>query len=387
MRRRFLGFLLTLAPIAAGARAGRMRFDPRAEYDTLAELASDEHRVELACQVAFDKPKLGFDLRFHSEYHLTLPLKAVADAGGWLQAAIRVTPTRASDGSVYLAHRFVAPNVIPPRKGEASLTGGFDLGPGRYRVDWFLRDGRERVCSARQDLEARDVVGIPLTLGPNQIVDMRDSAYAIGRQAEPDFAPPLRVKILLNLSPSKPRESIVRPEDAAVLFSMLRGITAQPGIALSTLVAFNLREQKVLYREDADQIDFFALEKAIQSPTTGTVDIRTLRDPQSETHFVTGLLTTHLGTQTDAPDAIIIVGPKVTLDRRVPLEPLRAKGSAASPVFYLNYNSDREESWTDTIGSALRAYKGASAYNITFPRDMGNAMKELLSRIVKRPNS
>ena len=288
MRRRFLGFLLTLASIAAGAPTGRMRFDPRAEYDTLAELASDEHRVELPCQVAFDKPKLGFDLRFHSEYHLTLPLKAMADAGGWLQAAIRVTPARGSDHPVYLARRFVVPDVIPPRKGEASLSGGFDLGPGRYRVDWFLRDGRERVCSAHQDLEARDVVGIPLTLGPNQIVDMRDNAYAIGLQAEPDFAPPLRVKILLNLSPSKPQESIVRPEDAAVLFSMLRGITAQPGIALSTLVAFNLREQKVLYREDADQIDFLALEKAIQSPATGTIDIRTLRDPQSETHFVTG---------------------------------------------------------------------------------------------------
>jgi hypothetical protein len=385
---RSLGFLLTLAAsTAAGALAIRLPIDPRVEYGALAKLASDHPRAELPCHVALDKPSLGFDLRFHSEYHLTLPLKVVADAGAWLQAAMRVTPTQEGVHPVYLVHRFVVPDVLPRNKGEASLSGGFDLGPGRYRVDWFLRDARERVCSAHWDLEARTGIGVPLTLGPNQILDMQSNMYAVAPQATGDFDPPLQVKILLNVSPSKPQESIVRPEDATALLSMLRGITGHPSIALSTLVAFNLREQRILYREDADQIEFLALERAIQSPTGGTVDIRALRDPQSETHFVTSLLTNHLGAQADSPDAIIIIGPKVTLDRKVPLESLRAKGAAACPVFYLNYNSDPKEPWTDTIGAALRAYKGASAYNITFPRDMGIAMKELLSRIVKRPNS
>jgi hypothetical protein len=388
MRKRLaLALLFTLsASSAAGAPGIHTRLDPRVEFEALAELAADEHRAELPCQVAFDKPSLGFDLRFHSEYHLTLPLKVVADASGWRRAAMRITPKRESDRPVYVAYRFVVPDIVPRSKADASLTGGFDLGPGQYRVEWFLRDGRERVCSAHQGLEARTGVEVPLTLGPNQIVDMERKGYAAGQHVRPDFATPLRVKILLNVSPSRPRESIVRPEDATVLFSMLRGITGQPWIALSTLVAFNLREQRVLY-QDEDQIDFVALEKAMQSPTAGTVDIRTLRDPQSETHFVTELLTNHLGAQADSPDAIIIVGLKVTLDRKVPLEPLPARGAAGCPVFYLNYNSDPKEPWTDTIGSALKAYRGASAYNVTFPSDMGMAMKELLSRIAKRPNS
>ena len=53
------------------------------------------------------------------------------------------------------------------------------------------------------------------------------------------------------------------------------------------------------------------------------------------------------------------------------------------PIFYLNYNSNPDEPWPDTIGSALKAYKGAATYNILFPRDVASAMKELLARIVK----
>jgi hypothetical protein len=112
-----------------------------------------------------------------------------------------------------------------------------------------------------------------------------------------------------------------------------------------------------------------------------------LRDPQSETHFVTRLLTDELGAQADSADAIVIVGPKVLLDRNIPRNSLKAKGSAICPVFYLNYTANPLEPWPDTIGSALKAYKGAAVYNILFPRDLGLAMRELLSRINKRSNS
>jgi hypothetical protein len=34
----------------------------------------------------------------------------------------------------------------------------------------------------------------------------------------------------------------------------------------------------------------------------------------------------------------------------VPLEALRAKGAALCPAFYLDYNSNLSEPWTDIIG-------------------------------------
>ena len=58
------------------------------------------------------------------------------------------------------------------------------------------------------------------------------------------------------------------------------------------------------------------------------------------------------------------------------------------PGRLLNYNSDPvNEPWPDTIGAALKAYKGTLAYSIVFPHDVGVAIRELLSRIVKRPAS
>jgi hypothetical protein len=392
---KMLALLVVLAAsMAAVESKSRRQPDPRLQYDDMAKLASRDPRDELSCELTSNKPALGFDLRFRSDYHATVPVKALVDAGGWFQVAMRVTSRSENDQPVYLANRFDVRKVPVGQKGDIELVDGFDVGPGTYRVDWIMRDARGRVCSAHWDLEAKAGLGkqdLPLTLGPNRVVDaeMNDSSFR--PQPKEDAAQPLQVKILLNLSPAKPQESIVRPEDAAVLFAILRGIAGQPGIVVSTVVAFNLREQKIVYRqENAERINFLAMEKATQSRTSGTIDISLLRDPQSETHFVTGLLTDELGAPAppaDSPDAIVIVGAKVSLERNVPRHSLKAMGSAICPVFYLNYTANPLEPWPDTIGSALKAYKGAAAYNIVFPRDLGLAIRDVFSRFAKRSNS
>jgi hypothetical protein len=387
---RLLAVLVVLAnSMAAVESRGRPEPDPQFQYDDLARLASHHPREELLCELTPDRPVLGFDLRFHSDYHATVPLKALIDAGGWFKVAMRVTSTSENEPT-YLARRFTIPKVPAGIKGDVDISDGFALGSGSYRVDWVMRDARERVCSAHWRLETKTSFSkrdLPLTLGPNEIVDVERDAYGPRPETKQDAAQSLHVKILLNLSPATPQESILRPEDAAVLFDMLRCITGQPGIVVSTVVAFNLREQKIVYRqEDSGRIDFAALERSTHSRTSGTIDISLLRDPQSETHFVTRLLTDELGAQADSHDAIIIVGAKVSLQRSIPRNSLKAKGSVECPVFYFNYTSKPNEPWSDTIGSALKAYK-AAAYTIEVPRDLVLAITELLSRINKRPNS
>jgi hypothetical protein len=220
------------------------------------------------------------------------------------------------------------------------------------------------------------------------VADCGQNAFG-APQARRDLPEPLNVKILLNLSPVKPEESVLELHAVTALFSMLSSITHVASVGHVTLVAFNLREQKIIYQhEKADKIDFAALAKAVQSPTAGTIDYRLLKDPQSETRFITKLLSDQLGTQTESPDAIIIAGARIALDRKVSLESLRAGGAAMCPIFYLNYDPNPiEEPWSDTIGSALKAYKMALAYNIARPRDWGVAMKDMLSRIVRQSTS
>jgi len=130
------------------------------------------------------------------------------------------------------------------------------------------------------------------------------------------------------------------------------------------------------------------LGKAVQSRTAGTINYHLLQDRQSETRFVTKLLTDQLGAAVASLDAIIILGRKVTLDKKVPLEPLKERGAASCPIFYLNYNpKPMVNPWRDTLSSALKAYKGAMEYEIAIPRDWGEAMRDILSRLGKRPAS
>jgi hypothetical protein len=387
---RFVGLLFVLVASTLSGWA-RTRLSPESppQYADMEVLASRERRADFSCQVIADKPGLGFDLRFHSDYHVTVPIKVLANVGGGLQVLMRVTPAANRDKPVYLVHRFSIPDVPPGAKGDGVLSGGFDLGRGRYQVDWMMRDGRGRICSSHWASEAKlrgSQQDLPLTLDPNMVAERAEGSFGEEPPVEKVAAEPLDVKVLLNLSPLKPQQSILKPIDRAVLLSILRGITLEPGVRHLSLVAFNLREQKVIYRqEDDDKIDFAALDQAAQSPTAGTISYRLLKDPRSETHFVTKLLIDQLGARASSPDAIIIIGPKVTLEKKAPLDPLREGGAAACPIFYLNYNPNPfEEPWRDTIGSALKAYKGAMAYDIVMPRDLGVAMRDMLSRMGKR---
>ena len=210
---------------------------------------------------------MGFDLRFHSGYHVTVPVKVLADSGGRLQVLMRVTSTADCGKPVFLGHRATVRDFPQGTKGEGLLTGGFDLGLGRYHVDWMMRDDRRRVCSSHWELEAklgRGQRNLPLTLEPNIVAGSAGDPSADEPPVERDPAQPPHVKILLNLSPAKPQESILNPKDAMVLFSILRAITREPGISGFTLVAFDLRERKIFcQQENADKVDFDAQSKAV----------------------------------------------------------------------------------------------------------------------------
>jgi hypothetical protein len=383
--------VVTLAAAAATSWAqSRLGSEVRPPNTDVAVLESNQLRKDLSCQVRPQKPYLGFDLRFHAYYRVTVPNKALADAGGSLQLVARVRPAANSEEPVYLTHRLSVPELLLESRSEGMLTSEFELGFGRYRVDWMMRDNRGRVCSSHWNLEVRQRgETLPLTLAPNMVSEGLEGPLNFEPSAERDVIQPLHVKVLLNVSPPSPRESILQPEYAEVLLSILRAITREPRVSHVTLVAFNLIGQKITYRHDAaKRIDFVELARSLQTTTAGTVSYGRLQDPLSETQFVTNLLIDQLSARTGSEDAIIILGPKVTIEKKVPLESLREAGAPSCPIFYLNYNPDPiEQPFADAIGSALKAFKGILAYNIVLPRDLGVAMKDILFRMSRSANA
>jgi hypothetical protein len=381
-----LVFLLTAAAVSAQGILPGGAF--RLFNSDAAILESQEIRKDLPCSVAPVKPALGFDLKFHSGYTVSIPLKELAGDTNQLTMIFRVIPNAHPDEQVYLSQRMSVPNIAEDAKGDAALEGDFDVGEGKYHVDWLMRDRSEHICSSNWEIEA----GLPpkdremaLDISPNAVEAADQEPFKqeppVERAHESN---PLNVKVMVNFAPQNAYSAALQPMDTNALVSILRNIAREPRIGRFSVVAFNMQEQRVIYRQNSSsQIDFPALGEALHSLSLGTVDLKRLGQKHGDSEFLTNLITTEVKDDHEQPDAVIIAGPKVMLDDSIPEEPLRQMGELHFPLFYMNYNLNPQVTpWRDAIGSAVKYLKGAE-YTITRPRDLFFVWSEIMGRIVK----
>ena len=368
--------------MAGGGPGGGVRM-----FNTdVAVMEMREVRKDLPCTVNPSKANLGFDLKFHAGYEVTIPMRELAGSENTLTIIFRVTPEDNSDDPVVFTQRVKVPSIEEEAKGDAYLQGVFDVGEGKYKVDWLMRDRSERVCSFYWDadavLPAKDraiEVGVPPhTVRPTEVEQFREEPPVERNGSEG----PLNVKVLVNFAPQNSRSATLQPVDTSALVSILRTISRDPRIHRFTVVAFNLQEQKVVYRqEEADRIDFPKLGEALETLKLGTVDVKKLGQKRADTEFLTELIKSETSNEL-RPDAMIFAGPKAMLDANVPTETLK-EVDPEFPVFYLNYNLNPQQTpWRDSIGHAVRFFKGHE-FTISRPRDVWFAVSEIVSRIVK----
>ncbi len=352
-------------------------------------LDAGQDRTDLPCKVTQRKPELGFDLRFHAGFDVSVPLPELVGEGELLTVIFRVTPTAAGDKTANFVQHFTVPPIDDDVKGDATLQGAIDLGEGQYHVDWLMRDKEERVCSSSWEVDAslspKDRP-IPLFLSRNRVEQAQPEPFF----NEPSSVPPrskednLNVKLLVNFAPQNSVSAALQRSDTDALVSILKAIERDPRVASVSLVAFNMNEGKVLYRQEAaGQIDFPALGRALHQMKLGTVNIQKLSQKHSETDFLENLITTEVTPATHT-DAVIFAGPKAMLDANVPQEDLRRIGDIECPVFYMNYTLDPQATpWKDSISHAIRSFKGTE-YTISHPRDLWFSTVEMFGRIVRQ---
>lgn len=353
----------------------------------MAVMEMREVRKDLPCTVTPTKTLLGFDLKFHSGYEVTVPLKELSGNENLLTIIFRVTPTDKKDEPTFFVQRFRVPPVEDEAKGEAFLQGSFDLGEGKYQVDWLMRDRAERVCSFYWDTEAQLAtrekqieVAVPVSSARPTETEQFRAEPPIERNGKQD---PINVKLLVNFAPQNAKAATLQPFDTSALVSMLRTISRDPRLHRFTVVAFNLQEQRVVYRqEEADQIDFPKLGEALESLKLGTVDLKRLSQKKGETEFLTELIKSEAG-HNESLDGLIFAGPKAMLEANVSQETLKELGEPEFPMFYLNYTLNPQATpWRDTIGNAVKFMKGQE-YIISRPRDLWFSVTEIVNRIVK----
>ena len=342
----------------------------------------------LPCSVINIKPILGFDLRYHSGYEVSVPLQGTRRFGkhaydpvsGFLASNRPALP-------VYFIHRMRVPAIEDEAKGDAYFQGSFDIGEGKYKVEWLMRDRTERVCSSFWEVESslplkdKQVALSPrqAAIQPSEREQFRDEP-PIQRVARKR---PLNVKVLVNFAPqnsrvgyfaasrhqrahSNPTKHLPRSPDRQVH----RGGFQSPG-APRRLPAGQCRKDRLPCPRRGARFD----QPGNDRPEAARPEAR-------ETEFLTKLIQEEVGASA-TPDAVVFAGPKALLEESVPQESLRQIGELGYPVFYMNYNLyPQAVPWNDAIRKAVKFLKGYE-YTISKPRDLWFAVTEMVSRIVK----
>jgi hypothetical protein len=379
---------ILLFPLGLSAQVP-MESSLRMNATDMAVLETREVRKDLACTVTPNKPELGFDLRFHAGFDVSVSLGELSGAENQLTILFRVIPDLHKDKPSYFVQHIHVPEIADDAKGDANLRGMVDLGEGSYHVDWLMRDRSERVCSFYWDSEAvlpaKDKQLEP-ALAPGAVERINPEQFAEEPPVErSQAAPPMNIKILVNFAPQFSDAAAMRPSDTMALVTMLRRIAREPQFGKFSLVAFNIQEQRVLYRQSgADKIDFPALGEAVRNIKLGTVDVKRLAQKHGEIDFLTDLIKKEVTAGGDHPDALIFAGPKLMLDDAMPEDQIKPFATDVDfPVFYVNYNLyPLDMPWKDTVSHAVRLFRGTE-YTISRPRDLWFAVTEMVSRIVK----
>lgn len=375
----------SFAPLSAQMRMGSPGSPVNLVGSDLAVLEAQEIRKEIDCTVTPGKPILGFDLRFHAGFTAKVPLREIAGSENSLNIVFRVTPVDRSREPVYFHQHYTVPKIDEDAGGDAFLEGVIDLGEGKYHIDWMMRDRTSSVCTfywdSSAELQSKDR-DLPMEI-PAGVVE---AAHFEQFTPEPDVPrvteASAKIKVLVNFAPQNPTAATMRPMDSIALVSILRRIMRQPEFGRFSIVAFNMQEQRVLYRQDSEQrIDFPALGEAFQSIKLGVVHSKQLQNKRAETEFLADLIQKEMSSD-DRPDALIFAGPKVMLEQSIPEETLKPL-AVDYPVFYLNYALDPQAiPWRDSISRAVRMFRGTE-FTISRPRDLWYSFSEIVSRIVK----
>jgi len=348
----------------------------------LAVLSSDEKRNDLPCAVEPLDPELEYDLNFRAGYNAEIPLAALAGDGNSLRVVFRVTALDGPEEPVYMQHRYVVPSIHADATGAVNLPGKFRLGPGKYKINWLMRDRVERVCASSWEVAAKTVEEFEkLATNPSAslVTAFSDEVFA----DEPPVMRPreaLRhVKLIINFTPPNAAMARLNSYDLNSIVSMVRAISREPQFGSFSVVAYQSQLEQVFFEQDrAPRIDFPALGDAFDNIQGGSVDIEQLQDKESGRRFIRELFETHLAKSEDDPDAIIFLGPKLVFDRSPESGIMPRQALTSAPIFYFVYNRNpRAYPWRDAISAGLNNHE-IHEFNIFQAKSFGQALKDTL---------
>jgi hypothetical protein len=332
----------------------------------------------LRCNVVPLKPMLNFGFRFEAGYVVRVPMEQYSGPGHAWAFLARITPAGGEKAPVYLVGRTRLPNV-PQTKVVWEAGGAWLLGEGRYHVSWKLFDDSGRVCRKDWNIDARLGRGerrIRMAMAPGTVADI--SLRGAARHRNTDDAAPVRLTVFLHAAPISPRRTYMGPRDRIMLLGALSAVLERVPVRSIKLVAFNLEQQKELYRRDGFAPESLGeVAQSLAALQLDTVDYRILQRPTGHLDLLADLVNEELRSQTRA-EVVLFLGPLARFTDKVPNRDLGSQREGPLPRFlYLQYRPllrYPEAALGDSIQRAVSALKGRTVV-VRSPGDLAKAIE------------
>jgi hypothetical protein len=375
-----LVFWIAVLALVAGA-AAQVPLDPARDPE-LVSLLSDPIRGEekVPCDLLTYAPHLSFDFRFQGGYSLYLPLKHYSGAGGSIRVVTRVTPQAPAAEPVYLTQTLDLPDVPRKNRAEIQLSGGYFVGEGKYLLDLLMLDNEGRVCRKHWQAEAKRSGGsreIPLQIAPGAVAPFTFAAWkAMFDQDRKSATHPQRLTILFHVAPLFRRNMNLRNYDQEMLLGSLASLLEQIPSSQVKLVAFNLDQQKELFRqEDFDGSGWDQLLEAMDKLQLGTVSYDTLAHRAGHVDLLKKLVDEELAGPSRS-HAVIFLGPTARQNDRLPILARREESGPRPLFFYFEYKPYwfRGAELADVVDHLTRSLAG-QVFRIHSPTEFASAIK------------
>jgi len=378
---------LTLRP-SAGAQSLVTAPDVQLVNRFLDEAAENSDRLK--CHIQPMEPFLDFAFRFEVGYIVRCPLREFAGRESTVVSFVRITPDAGSSVVLGEAYNIAGvPEVIrgttrvDQLKDELDFSGGFAAGEGHYVVDVLVGDKQtNRMCKKRWQVSLARKHGekaVLVAIEPHSAVPLTFLPW--NGQFENDGRA-LRMTVLLDAAPVYPYAQKLRAWDRSLLLSTLSTVMSQVRCESARLVAFNLDQQKEIFRKDPfDEPAFHELARAMRTLELGKVSLQVLERKQGYADLLAHLTSAELA-ENEPSDIVIFLGPHTRFWEKVPQGLLFGRKKHPPQFFYLEYMPPwiRGSEFPDTVEYVTKALDGTS-FKIHSPVELQQAIHKILAQV------
>jgi hypothetical protein len=250
-------------------------------------------------------------------------------------------------------------------------------------VAWELFDDKGRVCRKEWGIEAKRAFrdrNVRMTIPGNTVLGFtRPSNVQTGPNTE---GSPFRLTILMHAAPLEPQRNMLPARDSVRLLSMLSSLLNRLPVRQVRMVAFNLEQEKEIFRQDNFQADAIEeVAQAISSLQLSVIDYHVLQNRRGHVELLADLINREMAAPS-CPDIVLFLGPLSKQVDRFPEQLLKKSPGKAPHFFYLQYRPflHLQPALPDVIQTVVRRLKGETVV----VNDPGNFQKgiEAIEHIV-----